>query len=301
MNVGSGGDDEGSSSQEDSDEQVVADVQEGEHVEPCAVAGEEPDRDHEDLQRDEVRDLHYKRGHLPCRAWCPVCGKARGREDQHKAKESDEQAAVKVSTDWCSLGEIKMLVGREDKSKHVFCHLCECKGLGDDRIVDRIMRSISDTENRKIVLKTDGGPALVQVQDRVISVRTQPTIPETPPAHDTQANGGAERVVQEVKGQLRATKMGLEARIGVDIMDTMAILEWMIPWAAVTINRFLVGDDGRTAYYIVRHKNFDGKVYEFGEQVFGQTQDEQQAGQKERSFGAKVSRCHVGRIQGQGQ
>ena len=29
----------------------------------------------------------------------------------------------------------------------------------------------------------------------------------------------------------------------------------------------------------------------------GQAQEEQQAGQKERSFEAKVSRCHVGRIQ----
>ena len=35
--------------------------------------------------------------HLPYSAWCPVCVKARGREDQHKAKESDEQAVVKVS------------------------------------------------------------------------------------------------------------------------------------------------------------------------------------------------------------
>ena len=129
------------------------------------------------------------------------------------------------------------------------------------------MRSISDTENTKIVLKTDGEPALVQVQDRIISVRTQPTIPENPPAYDPQANVGAERGVQEVKGQLRATKLGLEARIGVEITDAMAILEWMIPQAADTINRFLVGDDGRTAYYRVRHKNFHGKVFEFGEQV----------------------------------
>ena len=47
----------------------------------------------------------------------------------------------------------------------------------------------------------------------------------------------------------------------------MAILQWMIPHAADTINRFVVGDDGRTAYYRVRHKEFHGKVCEFGEQV----------------------------------
>ena len=56
--------------------------------------------------------------------------KARGREDQHKAKESDEQAVVKVSMDYCSVGEMKLLVGREDQNKHVFCHLCKCKSSG---------------------------------------------------------------------------------------------------------------------------------------------------------------------------
>ena len=43
-----------------------------------------------------------------------------------------------------------LLVGREDQSKHVFCHLCKCEGLGDDRIVDKIMRSISDTGSRRL-------------------------------------------------------------------------------------------------------------------------------------------------------
>ena len=66
------------------------------------------------------------------------------------------------------------------------------KDWRDDRIVDKIMRSISDTGNTKIVLKTDGAPTLVQVQDKIISVRTQPTIPENPPAYDPQANGSAE-------------------------------------------------------------------------------------------------------------
>ena len=59
-----------------------------------------------------------------------------------------EVTVVKVSMDCCSVGEMK--------SMHVFCHLCKCKNLGDDRIVDKIMRSISDTENTKIALKTDG-------------------------------------------------------------------------------------------------------------------------------------------------
>ena len=126
MNVGSGRDEEGSTSEEERDEEMVADAQEGEHLEPSAVAKDEPDRDQEDPHGNEEaparyvrnpkdplpeeRDLHFKRGHLPYRALCPVCVKARDREDQHEAKESDEQAVVKVSMEYCSVGEMKLLL-----------------------------------------------------------------------------------------------------------------------------------------------------------------------------------------------
>ena len=53
MNVGSEGDEEGLSSEEESDEEMVADAEEGEHVEPSAVAEDEPDLDQEDLHGDE--------------------------------------------------------------------------------------------------------------------------------------------------------------------------------------------------------------------------------------------------------
>ena len=83
--------------------------------------------------------------------------------------------------------------------------------------------------------------------------------------------------------------MGLEARIGVEITDTMAILEWMIPQAADTMNRFLVGDDGRSASYRIRHKNFYGKVYEFGEQVLAKAK---RATRRSKRKGALEPRFH---------
>ena len=40
-------------------------------------------------------------------------------------------------------------------------------------------------------------------------MRAQPTIPENPPAYDPQANGGAERRVQEVKRTIEGTQIGI--------------------------------------------------------------------------------------------
>ena len=60
MNVGSGRDEEGSSSEEESDEEMVADTQEGEHVESSAVAEDEPERDQEDLHGDEEASIRQR-------------------------------------------------------------------------------------------------------------------------------------------------------------------------------------------------------------------------------------------------
>ena len=52
----------------DSDEEMMADVEEGEHVEPTAVAGEEADRDHEDFHGDEeapTRNVRTPKNPLP--------------------------------------------------------------------------------------------------------------------------------------------------------------------------------------------------------------------------------------------
>ena len=74
--------------------------------------------------------------------------------------------------------------------------------------------------------------------------------------------------MQEVKAQIRCFKIGLEARIEASFDASLPFMEWLIPHAADVINRYLVGDDGRTAHYRVHAKNFGAKTCELGEQVF---------------------------------
>ena len=70
------------------------------------------------------------------------------------------------------------------------------------------------------------------------------------------------------KEQLRAIEVALERRIDKKITTKAPILLWMILHAVETINRLLVGSDGRTPYYRLHGKNFIGKVLEFGEVVY---------------------------------
>ena len=175
-----------------------------------------------------------------------------------KVKKEKTGGMTTVSMDYATIGDRedeadarKILVGKDRWTRSVFCHLVKCKGLGDGKIVDKIVKSVAEMGHTKIRLKTDGEPALVQVQGRVIEVRTHSTTPDNPPAHDPQSNGEAERAVQEVKAQMGATVLALESRLDSKVDSRWPVIEWVVPHAAGTVNRFLVGNDGRTAYYTV--------------------------------------------------
>ena len=160
-----------------------------------------------------------------------------------------------------------MLIGRDRWTKNTFSHLVTCKGCGDKRIIGKTTKSIDATGNTRMILKGDGEPALVAVQDAIKANRPHDTVLENPPAHDPQSNGEAERAVQEVKAQMRAIKFGLESRIKANIGGNPLVFEWIIPHASDCISRFLVGKDGRTPHSRICNKHLSGKTFEFGEQV----------------------------------
>ena len=55
-------------------------------------------------------------------------------------------------------------------------HLVKCKGLGDEKIVGKIIKAIDGMGYRKVIIKTDGEPALVAVQEARARERTHDTV-----------------------------------------------------------------------------------------------------------------------------
>ena len=203
----------------------------------------------------EERERHNKT-HVPHRPWCAICIKARGREDKHysQTKQEMEMGLPRVDLDYAQVEDVvpstlpeqpeephkkRLLIGRDRWTKSVQAHLVRCKGLDDPTIVKRVTEAVDELGYRKLIIKTDGEPALVNVQEAVARRRTHETLMENPRAYDPQANGGAERAVAEVKAQMRAIKIGLEARVRVAVDPRWPIVEWMIPHSADLINRFL--------------------------------------------------------------
>ena len=87
-----------------------------------------------DPQQPTEQDIkEHNVTHLPHCSWCPVCVKARGREDMHR-KVLDKGDKPTVSMDYKAFGEsehdddkIHMVVVKDESTGCVSAHVCETK------------------------------------------------------------------------------------------------------------------------------------------------------------------------------
>ena len=140
------------------------------------------------------------------------------------------------------------------------------RGL-ETHITAKVVEDLNSWGRTSIVLKADGGPAIVQVMKDVQENRAHSTVPQNPPAYNPESNGAVERAVQECMCQLRAVKLQLEARIGAEMQVEWNVVHWMVEHSALLLNRFRVGQDGSSAYKRLMGKHSSKAIIEFGEQV----------------------------------
>ena len=210
--------------------------------------------------------------HLPFRRWCPICVKAKGKEDSHrKAGESTKPTIV---LDYKSFGQeidvddkATAIVGRDKDTVSTFAHVCESKGISDKWAVNKVIEDIDLMGHTEIILKGDGEPALIQLMDEIKRRRNHPTIIQNPPAYDPQSNGAAEKAVQDYMGQVRAGKIGLEFRLKEKVESQWPIMEWIGEHACVLLDRYQVGHDGKVPYQRRMGKVSEKPMIEMGEQV----------------------------------
>ena len=108
-------------------------------------------------------------------------------KDPHRAQKErkNDLELPQISMEYAEIGNDqeegearKLLDGRERPSKFTFGHLVKCKGTGEERIVKKVLQSIRETGNAKVVLETDGEPAICTVAGTDHHrARTQKTYP----------------------------------------------------------------------------------------------------------------------------
>lgn len=132
-----------------------------------------------------------------------------------------------IAMDYKSLGQGRgeMLVLRDQGSKVVGATFVQCKGIGDEYVVEKILGIIDYMRYSTFTLKTDREPALVQVAKEIKVRRIQETYIENPPAYDPQANGLVEKTVQAIMNQFRAIQLGLEQNIGKNVAEDELVIQ----------------------------------------------------------------------------
>ena len=179
---GGGEGEQGAAAEEDQDEELEGAEEERVECEQCEAAPIKVARDPGDPTPEE-REQHFIT-HLPYRSWCPVCVKAKGREESHRKQEGKEEAIKPtMRIDNKSFGQeiesddkATALVIKDSKTKMHFAHLCDAKGSSDEWVVKKLMEDIDRLGYTEIILKGDGEPALVQVMREVKQRRSHPTI-----------------------------------------------------------------------------------------------------------------------------
>ena len=93
------------------------------------------------------------------------------------------------------------------------------------------------------------------------------TIVEESPVKSSGSNGGVERAVQELEGEIRAIFLGLQERLGRKLDARERIVAFIPEYGAYLMNRLAQGNDGKVPYQRVKGKRPTILGLEFGEKV----------------------------------
>ena len=156
------------------------------------------------------------------------------------------------------------MVCREKRTEMIIAHVVPLKGGGVDWLVGQLLRDLRKMgAHGKVILKSDQENAILDVLNDVCKQRRKEndsavTIVESSPKGESQSNGIAERAAQDLEG-VRTHNLDLEAKL-----KTTLRIGRMVENVADIINKFKIGQDGRTAFERLTGMTYKGVIHEFG-------------------------------------
>ena len=202
------------------------------------------------------RQKHFQMHHAVFRTLVPsVCQSKREQEHNTGDRQSrnwpkQEQDGPRIYSDFFYMSEagvsIPMLAVKFSRSGRIAATALEQKGLTQYG-VKFFAGFIQQTGVRRFINRSDGEPAMKALKDAAAkALEGVESMGQESPVGDHQANGAIESAVRTLKAQMRATRFGLESRMGRQLAHDDPILMWIPTFAGDTIARFRKGPDGKT-------------------------------------------------------
>ena len=218
--------------------------------------------------------MEHDATHIPAKTWCPACVEGKLANAPHRKRTTDGDKTVpEVGLDYAFLREanseesLTILVMKDRDSKMIFADAVEMKGRGLDGTVQRVVENLARLGHKKVILRSDQEPAIIDLIAGVIAARDDPTIPRNSPVGESQSNGLVERAVRSSKDQIRILRLALQKRVGCRIPPKHDLMTWIVQHAGESISKYQVNRDGKTAYEKVWGEPCKDEVVEIGEDV----------------------------------
>ena len=160
-----------------------------------------------------------------------------------------------------------ILVQYDDKLGVMNATYVNEKGV-NPRSIAIVKTFVEKLGHKKVTFKSDQERAIMAMRDEVKRHTWVEIVDEKSKAYDSQSNGPAENSVQLFEKQLRTLRDSLETRLGSRLNSCHPFISYLVEHAAKTINRYRVGQDGKTAYRRWKGKDFKVEIPEIGEKVF---------------------------------
>ena len=184
----------------------------------------------------------------------------------------------------------RLLIGNDSKSKAFFAHAIPHKGIHHGSWnFECVSNNLRKLGYRRVVLKNDKEPSIVaQVREAQRVTGGVEIVEELSHTGDPQSNGDVEQAVCTIKAKTISILATLERDIKQKVPLAHPVVGWAAQYAADCVNRYMLREDGLSAFQKLRGGNARQPVAKFGECVlFPMLKREQE------KWGAEVE--HAGR------
>ena len=206
--------------------------------------------------------------HLPYQSWCPICTKAKGKE-QHSKRQKDRQPVIQV--DYCfvktseELPNTTILTAVDVQTGLGMSVVAPSKGR-DKYCIAELKKFIFEIGRTYGIIQYDPEPSLKALVTDLLKELGGMSMRATPKDWK-QAHGSIGNWQQNFYGQIRALRLQLQERYNVIFTSEDCLYPWVVKHAQFTLNRFLTHSDGLTSYCRRWGKDYTSNLCEFGESV----------------------------------
>ena len=184
--------------------------------------------------------------HDPAMPWCDICIQSKSRDDFHR--QTRPKVLPVIQFDYAVAGtqqgqpHFDFMVGTDMSTGAAWASAVLIKGKEDPYIVSSILSWLSELGHSKVIIQSDGEPAsevvmrMVQSKGAMMEHPPCEIIQQQSQRYSHQSNGGAERMVQTIRNQIKAYKIQIEKNSGITITADSPLLDLVTTTRSMAIH-----------------------------------------------------------------